>query len=168
MSKVEMKKGFLLTSARTTFFIGDEETWDSLIAANTVSDKERDINGKPYNTLSHEELNMLADYGLVNCQNIQGRDIVDYYFEIGSHRVAFGSRTWYYFTRMRQDEKVLTTEYFSDGIPEPTSFERRSLRAPESDPYLASPPRPLVVPGISTIPHPWPFLVRSFHTDRPS
>lgn len=105
MSKVEMKKGFLPTSALTTFFIGDEETWDSLIAANTVSDKERDINGKPYNTLSHEELNMLADYGLVNCQNIQGRDIVDYYFEIGSHKVAFGSRTWYYFTECAKTRK---------------------------------------------------------------
>lgn len=87
----------------TTIFIGDDENWDDFLRFNTVPENERDANGKPFKTLKEEELNALADFALANCQGTQR--IFDYYFEVGSHRVAFGSRTWYYFLECAKTRK---------------------------------------------------------------
>jgi len=100
---VELKRGYLPMSALTTIFISDEETWADFIHVNTVSEKEHDINGKPFKTLNEKELNALADYCWTNCQKVDS--IWDYHFEVGQHKVAFGSRTWYNFMECVNEKK---------------------------------------------------------------
>jgi hypothetical protein len=95
MVTVEMKKGNPPMDSLTTVFIADEENWAALLKENIIPADEVDASGKPRKALSEEELNALADYGLTHCQDI--KDIFNYYFVIGAHFVAFGSRAWFHF-----------------------------------------------------------------------
>jgi hypothetical protein len=100
---VEFKEGYLPIEQLSTIFPSDESKWDDFIRINTVSKKECDINGKPFKTLSEAELKALANYAWTNCRDVQG--IVNYYFEIGTKKVGFGSRTWRDFMECVKDGK---------------------------------------------------------------
>jgi hypothetical protein len=109
--KVELKEGYLPTDQIYTVFLGDEETWKSLVEDNLSCREEKDINGDDYRVLNEEELLALADFVWNNCKDrFKGREVVDYHFDVNGKNVGFGSRGWWAFLMRVADLKRVSKE----------------------------------------------------------
>jgi hypothetical protein len=104
--KVELKRGFPRLDELTNVFVGgDDGTWEGFVRYNTESAEMLDVNKRPFSCLTRDELTSLADFCLEYADSLKNIRISDYFFQIGTKKVAFGPRNWKAFWLRLDDYK---------------------------------------------------------------